>query len=108
MKRRWGDARKSYGVYRAYRLIAPFEGFHGEGYWLRWLPIPRYIVACETRGYRGEGRWRVINSIGAGGPAQLLGHGQPQPAMSSAERLTYWRITRTLYTSEGSSPWECA
>lgn len=108
MRRSWRDAKRRLYRHRAYRRIAPYRGFSGEGYWLRWLPIPRYIIECETNGYWGEGRWQAANGSGANGPAQLLGWGQPYPATSDRERLTYWKITRMVWTNYGASQWACA
>jgi hypothetical protein len=104
----WSSHKQQFKLWRRYRRADPEEGFIGEGKWLRWLPVPRYIVECETRGYWGEGRWLAINPSGANGPAQLLGHEQPYPADTPAEKVEYWEIARGLYLAEGSAPWECA
>lgn len=95
--------------HRAYRRLAPYVGFRGEGYWLRWLPIPRYVVACETSGYSGESRWHARNPSSAGGPAQVMAFwGAPHPALTDRERLRYWRITRSIWLSSGPGAWVCA
>lgn len=104
----WSSYKQQFKLWARYRYAAPEEGFTGEGKWLRWLAVPRYIVECETRGYWGEGRWLAINPSGANGPAQLLGHGQPYPADTASEKVEYWEIARGLYLAEGGSPWECA
>lgn len=97
-------------TYRAYRRIAPVRGFSGEGRFLEWLPIPRYIVACESAGHSGEGRWTAQNpSSSANGPAQVLDiHGAPRNPQSDTERLAYWRVVRTIWTRDGAQAWECA
>lgn len=108
MSHSWRAAKRGFYRNRAYRQIAPYPGFSGEGYWLRWLPIPAYIVSCETNGYHGDGRWLAANPSGANGPAQLLGWGQPYPADTDRERLAYWRITRKVWLSSGPGAWQCA
>ena len=107
--KRYRVARKrSFGLYRAYRRVAPCRGFRGEGLHLTWLAVPRYIVECETNGYHGDGRWRARNPSGAQGPAQLLGWPAPYPAMSARERVRYWRVARQVWLSSGPGAWACA
>jgi hypothetical protein len=92
----------------AFRRIAPYAGFRREGFWLHRFPIPSYIVACETMGYSGEGRWLARNRSGAQGPAQLLGQPAPDPAMTDSERLRYWQVTRSIWLNVGPRAWACA
>lgn len=108
MQNKWHRSRASFGMWRAYRLIAPYRGFSGEGYWLRWLSVPRYIVECETNGYTGSGRWQALNPSGAQGPAQLLGWGAPYPATTDTERLEYWRTTAYVLDVQGLDAWACS
>lgn len=100
--------RASLATYREYRLIARIRGFRGEGEYLEWLPIPRYVVDCETNGSHGDGRWRARNASGAQGPAQLLGWNAPYPAMSDSERLAYWQETLYVLHVQGLAAWSCA
>jgi hypothetical protein len=70
--------------HRAYRLVTPFRGFPDEGYWLKYLAVPRWVVEAETGNcnsphmtgrQRGRCRWGDVNtSSGACGPYQELGH----------------------------------
>jgi hypothetical protein len=107
--RTWAKQRKQFRLWRRYRRAAPFAGFQGEGRYLRFLAVPAYIVACETNGYSGEGRWYAANpSSGASGPAQLLGWGQPYPADSPSEKVRYWEIAASVWSSSGSEAWACA
>lgn len=105
MKAEWQRDKAAFYVEVHYRHTAPFPGYSGQGYFLRYLAVPRWIVDCETNGLYGQEKWDALNSSGAGGPAQLLGHGQPQPAETAAERILYWKITADLYASSGTSPW---
>lgn len=87
-------------LYRRYRLISPFR-YGGGDKWLKWTPIPGAVVGCEG------GTWNSHNRSGADGPAQLLGHGQPDVSSGSSPRtkVTYWKYTRDLYESQGLEPW---
>lgn len=107
-KRIWRRYKRQFYLYRMYRGVAPYPGFQGEGMWLTYLPIPSYIVACETRGSTGDGRWLARNPSGAQGPAQLLGWPAPYPAMTDHERLRYWRVTRMVWETSGPGAWSCA
>lgn len=100
--------RASFRTYRAYRRLAHYRGFREGDEYLAWLPIPAYIVACETRGYRGEGRWLASNTSGAQGPAQLIGWGAPNPARTDAQKLAYWRAAARARDEQGFGAWECA
>lgn len=109
MAKSWQDAKRRVYLEHDYRSIAPYPGYVGQGYWLRFLPIPRGYIDIETNGAFGDAKWEAFNLQGSGacGPAQLLGHGQPCPAMTDHERLTYWRITRSLWLEQGCAPWVC-
>lgn len=91
-------------LYRSYRQIAPYRGFNEGDPYLEWLAIPAYIVACETNGYRGQGRWFAANASGAVGPYQLLGWGAPYPARTFKQKLANHRIAAGLSLSN----WACA
>lgn len=104
----WKAAFGDLKLQHRYRLVAPEPGFNGEGRFLRWLPIPRYIVECETNGYTGDGRWSAINPSGAQGPAQLLGWPAPYPATTPAERVAYWEEAAYVMAVQGPSAWACA
>jgi hypothetical protein len=75
------EVRKLFHRHQAYRRVTPFRGIPGEGYWLRWLAVPAWVVRAETRscdrwlGTRagGQCRWGIVNEIGACGPYQLNG-----------------------------------
>jgi hypothetical protein len=94
--------------WQAYRNVAPYRGFNEGDPYLKWLAVPAYIVACETNGYRGSGRWHAANPSGAVGPAQLLGWGAPHPATTAREKVRYWEITRYVLRVQGLSAWACA
>lgn len=104
----WHHAKADLRLQRRYRLVSPEEGFHGEGRFLRYLPVPRYIIECETNGYYGESRWHAANPSGAVGPAQLLGWGAPHPAETPAQRVEYWELTAYVLAVQGLSAWACA
>jgi len=93
-------------LYRIYRRVAPYRGFRGEGIWLTWLAVPRYIVACETNGYHGEGRWRARNgSSSASGPYQMLDTwNRPMPADTPEKKVQHHISASRL----GLSNWACA
>ncbi len=95
-------------LYRRYRKAAPYAGFKGEGLWLTYLAVPRYIVSCETNGYSGEGRWHARNASGAQGPAQLLGWPAPNPAVTPEEKVRYWEVTQDVWQESGAGAWACA
>jgi hypothetical protein len=90
--------------WQSYREVAPYRGFNEGDPYLKWLAVPAYIVACETNGYRGEGRWHAANSSGAVGPYQLLGWGAPYPADTPREKVRNHEIASGL--SLGN--WACA
>jgi len=93
--------RRHFFLYQHYREISPFRGYIGRGKWLEWLPIPFDVVDCEG------GRWDSHNDSGADGPAQLLGHGQPDVdhTSSAKTKVRYWDFVSDLYESSGLSPW---
>ncbi len=95
-------------LWRRYRQVAPYAGLNEGDKWLRYLPVPAYIVQCETNGYYGQGRWSAANSSGAQGPAQLLGWGAPYPANTPREKVRYWEVARHVLSVQGLSAWACA
>lgn len=98
--------KREFFTYRAYRQIAHVRGFHEGDPYLEWLPrIPRYVVACETRGSYGEGRWHARNASGASGPAQLMPEWHPPAIHDNQDKLRYWRIVHGLW---GHTSWSCA
>ncbi len=99
---------RHFRLWRRYRQVSPYAGFHEGDRWLEWLPIPAYIVQCETNGSRGRGRWTAANASGAEGPAQLLGWGAPYPANTPAEKVRYWEIARHVLEVQGLTAWSCA
>lgn len=75
--------RQRFRTHVAYRSVTPFRGLGGEGYWLRWLATPAWVVRAETSDCniikngraRGRCRWGDVNtSSGACGPYQELDH----------------------------------
>lgn len=76
--------RDRFKTHVAYRSVTPFRGYGDEGYWLKWLAVPRWVVDRETSGcsrgdwtgrQRGHCRWVIKNpSSGACGPYQELDH----------------------------------
>lgn len=100
--------KKEFSTYRHYRQIAPFRGFNEGDPYLQWLPIPKYIVSCETNGYSGRGRWNAHNGSGAQGPAQLLGWPAPQNASTPGQKLAYWKEVVHVRQVQGLSAWACA
>jgi hypothetical protein len=91
--------------WQAYRNVAPYRGFNEGDPYLKWLAVPAYIVSCETKGYRGEGRWHARNSSGAAGVYQLMPFwGAPYPANTAREKVQNHEIASRL--SLGN--WACA
>lgn len=86
-----------------YRSVAPFRGWSDEGYWLRWLAVPRWVSDAETRQCdaqstglaRGHCRWTIINEIGACGPYQLNAHTSCDTS-SGADKLRHHRVAHSL------------
>lgn len=76
--------KRAFFLWREFRLVSPYPGLHEGDPYLTHLPIPAYIVECETRGYYGRSRWFARNGSGAQGPAQLLGWPAPNPATTPA------------------------
>jgi hypothetical protein len=75
--------RDRFKTHVAYRSVTPFRGLSGEGYWLKWLATPAWVVRAETGDCnsirnglaRGRCRWADVNtSSGACGPYQELNH----------------------------------
>ncbi len=96
IKRHQAERKARWRLFHAYRSIATQRGFSGEGYWLRWLVIPRWVVAAETNGYHGAGRWRATNpSSGACGPYQLNGHTSCDTS-SAADKLRHHQVAAGL------------
>lgn len=91
-------------MYRRYRQVAPYRGLSEGDPWLKWLAVPAYVVACETRGYWGHGRWRARNPSGAIGPYQFLDWPVPWPVDSVRDKLAHHRMAASL----GLSNWSCA
>jgi hypothetical protein len=110
----WSSHKRQFKLWQRYRRIAPEEGFVGEGKWLRWLPIPRYIVECETEGYgnvpgsKGPRMSAVNASSGAEGAAQLLGWNNPWPVVTASDYVAYWEEAAYVMAVQGSSAWACA
>jgi hypothetical protein len=91
--------------WQSYREVAPYRGFNEGDPYLKWLAVPAYIVSCETKGYRGEGRWHARNSSGAAGVYQLMPFwGAPYPANTAREKVQNHEIASRL--SLGN--WACA
>jgi hypothetical protein len=91
--------------WQSYREVDPYRGFNEGDPYLKWLAVPAYIVSCETKGYRGEGRWHARNSSGAAGVYQLMPFwGAPYPANTAREKVQNHEIASRL--SLGN--WACA
>jgi hypothetical protein len=97
MREDWLNEKMRFGRYRKLRQIAPYPG-GGE-----WWVIPYVIVSCES-----GGSWTAINSSGAVGPYQLLGHGAPYPANTYHEKMENHLIALDLYQEGGTGPWEAS
>jgi hypothetical protein len=108
VQRTFKAERSSFRTYRSYRHIATIPGFHEGDEYLEWLPIPRYIVACETQGLAGQGRWRAHNPDSAAqGPAQLNGWHAPENASTEKQKLKYWKVTVYVRNIQGLAAWSC-
>lgn len=94
-RRRFRPILTEFRTYRAYRQIARVPGLHEGDPYLRWLVIPAWVVAAETRGYYGEGRWHASNPSGACGPYQLLGHTSCEVS-DNADKLRMHRVAAGL------------
>lgn len=77
------NQRDRFKTHVAYRSVTPFRGLSGEGYWLKWLATPAWVVRAETGDCnsihnglaRGRCRWADKNpTTGACGPYQENGH----------------------------------
>jgi len=79
-----------------YRALTPYTG--GGARWA----IPYPIVYCESG---TSGLWKAANPSGAQGPYQLLGHGQPWPVDSMADKMEHHEIARGFYVDLGTGPW---
>lgn len=95
--------REGFYLYRRYRQVAPYRGFSEGDLWLKWLAVPSYIVACETRGYYGQGRWRATNGSTMG-PYQFIGWPVPWPVDSARDKVAHHEMAAGLSLSN----WACA
>lgn len=74
-----------------YRRLTPYG---------RWA-IPGWCVIAES-----GGSWGAHNPTSAArGAYQLLGHGEPWPVNSMADKMVHHRIARDLYLASGLNPW---
>lgn len=87
--------RDRFKLHKEYRKTTSFRGLRGEGYWLKWLSVPAWVVRAETNGYRGASRWRARNPSGACGPYQLLGHTSCN-TNSAKDKLRHHRVAAGL------------
>jgi hypothetical protein len=96
----------------AYRSVTPFRGWSDEGYWLKWIAIPRWVMSEETercnalRGLAaGRCRWSIRNpSSGACGPYQFIGHTSCD-ASSAADKLRHHQTGHDVLHDEGPGAW---
>jgi hypothetical protein len=98
----------------AYRSVTPFRGWSDEGYWLKWLAIPRWVMHEETKGCERSGwsgrqigncRWTVRNpDSGACGPYQFIGHTSCD-ASSAEDKLRHHRTGHDVLRDEGPGAW---
>lgn len=86
----WHKRKQRWNQYAYIDRITPY------GKWA----IPWPIVRCES-----GGSWGARNASGAEGPYQLLGHGQPWPVRTLADKIRHHEIALSLWRSSGSSPW---
>lgn len=98
--------------WREYRKYTPYRGFSGEGPYLRWLAIPRFVVACETNGYRGRGRFTVRG--GGDGAYQIQpptwarwGGSKFAPTANLATPLEQAIVARRILAGQGPGAWAC-
>lgn len=103
------SVRDDFKTYRSYRKVATIRGYSGEGEYLEYLVVPRYVVDCETRGKHGVGRWHAANGDYVG-PAQVSMSiwGAPSKADTPHEQLEYWLAARRALRQQGLSAWSCA
>jgi hypothetical protein len=101
--------------HREYRLIAPYPGLKGEGYWLRWLVVPAYVVRCEAPLWASSDgtRWTVRSFDGGLGPYQntpwASGVPVPWPVHGWRDKMAHHRAARTILNSIGlTRGWVCA
>lgn len=103
MARAWKAAKRNLAIEHAYRSIAVYRGFSGEGRFLRWLVIPAWVVEAETKRCSGYGdtlaagncRWTIANPSGACGPYQLLGHTSCDTS-SARDKLRHHEVAASL------------
>jgi hypothetical protein len=98
----WHRAKHNLVIEHAYRSIAVYPGFVGEGRFLRWLVIPAWVVEAETSECggldppdAGACRWVIANPSGACGPYQLLGHTSCDTS-SAADKLRHHEVAAGL------------
>lgn len=106
--------------WRAYRLVAPYRGFKGEGRWLRWLAIPKYVVQCESgdnlaeiRAWGFRNRWQVESSDGGLATYQhtpwASGRPVPWPVRGYGDKLKHHQTAADMWAGgSGASQWHCA
>lgn len=111
MRRAWREGKRRLYQYAVLRRVAPYRGFEGEGLWLTWLPIPRWIVYRETREHNpplcSDGtRWSCTNpKSGACGPEQLNGWTSCSYG-TVRDKLRITRVAHRLWNGgAGASNW---
>lgn len=66
----------------------------------------RSAIPCGCVYSESGGNWHAHNPTSpARGLYQLLGHGEPWPVRTEADKLAHHRIARNLYLSSGLGPW---
>jgi hypothetical protein len=93
------DRKQRLRMARLARSLTPYGPCYG-GMWA----IPCSIIGCES-----GGSWTAHNPHSpARGPYQLLGHGEPWPVRTDADRLAHHRIASQLWNGgAGRGQWEC-
>jgi hypothetical protein len=99
--------------HQAYRRVTPFPGWGDEGYWLRWLAIPRPVAdretsACDGRSTgaaRGACRWTITNTMsGACTVYQFIGHTSCR-STTWRDKLRLHRTGHHVLATEGPGAW---
>lgn len=99
--------------HRDYRMATPFRGYPDEGYWLKWLAIPRWVVGAETRQCDGEStglargrcRWVIRNpDSGACTVYQFIGHTSCR-STTWRDKLRLHRAAHQVLRDEGPGAW---